>query len=1234
MRFRDRAIKLILVEDDEIDRLAFKRAARTFHIPIEFVIVESVAELQQHLLTNSADVIFTDYYLDDGTALEVIDVAGNIPVLVATGSNDINIAVEILKKGAYDFLIKDIDRNYLSFLPYTVQKVIQKQRALDNEKMLSSVVTNINDSVVIFNLQDEIIFANPAFSALYGYSIPEILGLPVSILIPDDKRSEQHFIGTANKGIDEIHQRKDGSLLFVSVTLSDLKDDSGVVTSHIAVIRDISERVGMLDQIRASQKRLASIFDNSAIGIAMFDLRGNLVEFNAVFRDFSGFQSDQLHRMSMNELSHPDDRRIDVVSFLELIKGRIDSYVTEKRLVQASGKTLWVKMSISQMKNEKGNPGYIIAMLENIDEKKRIEYALKESEVRIDAIMSSLEDVVYSINPETLEVNYVNQAIAHVFEMDVDEFVNQNSNWRKMVHGGDLAKLERSSDQLIETGRSDSEYRVITPSGNIKWVRDRSWIVSDSKGVPRVDGIITDVTKRMQAEQAHRDSEERYRTAVQSSVEAVYMLNPVNESIMDVNDAFCKLLGYSKTEALQLKLNDFVQHTQSDIQQYINRVIDEGRSILGERLWKRKDGVLVHVQVTASKIKQREQEIVFVVARDITLEKRIKDALEQERMLLREVVASAPIPMAMLDANLNFIVHSRSWIQQYGPRKRSLAGEALFELYDFIPQTWKDLCEQGLRGKILNISEEEVVLKDGSIIYLRLAIHPWGKQNSDRYGIVLVAERIDELVNARKQAEEANLAKSAFLARITHELRTPLNAILGFSQIMKKDDTVADIHRNYIDSMYRSGMHLLTMINDILDLSKIEASRMEIVPEPTDLKELLHDSVEMFRLKCESKGIDLRLHIDEGLHTLISADRGKLNQVLINLVGNAVKFTEKGSVEISVEAKPITDDPSSEVVVFRIKDSGIGVPEDELEAIFEPFHQARNTMNQGTGLGLSITRRIVQLMGGQIKVTSTYGKGSVFQFQIPFPKIDSMPVQLSDRLGSVKSIIHPKPFTVLVVDDVEHNRTVVRLLLERIGATVFEATNGLEATEVFVTIKPQAVIMDIIMPVMDGVRSMHIIRATEAGRATPIIALTASGFDDKREKLLQAGFSDYILKPFTEPELLGSLQTHCDMKFEFDEKSATNEESSEHFNITTLVQELRVWDHTSRTVLAELLDLQDFDGITTYLSEIDKSGHSPVLTRELYKAIDSFDFYFITRLGKILQDINSEFASDTKNEDS
>jgi len=537
-------------------------------------------------------------------------------------------------------------------------------------------------------------------------------------------------------------------------------------------------------------------------------------------------------------------------------------------------------------------------------------------------------------------INYVNKAVEDVFEIKMDDFKKDNKRWQKMIHGGDLTKLLQAQDKIVRDGKVETEYRINSPSGTSKSVRDRSWLVYNERGdIDRIDGIITDISKRKLAEQTFRDSEERYRTAVQSSIEAVYMLNPMTHQVIKANDAFCSLLGYTHNESLKLLISEFVKGSENDIDKLIEYILDTGGGQLGERTWIKKDGTEVTVQVNASKIRQRDQETLFVVARDVSDEKTIREALEKERQLLKEVVRNAPIPMALLNEELQFMVYSRTWVQAYGPSRISIDGRKLFDTYKTLPKEWEDLCFRGVLGEILSIPEEEVYLPNGDKIFLGLAIHPWG-DSSGQHGIVLAAERIDELVNARKQAEEANLAKSAFLARITHELRTPLNAILGYSQIMSKNDALLESYKSYVGSMYRSGMHLLNMINDILDLSKIEASRMDVVCAPFNIAELMHDLHEMFRLKCENKGITLSFKLDPDVSPVVLSDRSKLNQILINLIGNAVKFTSSGSVSVFAGlANPSKN--GYQQVNFRVVDSGIGIPPEDVGKVLKPFISQR-----------------------------------------------------------------------------------------------------------------------------------------------------------------------------------------------------------------------------------------------------------------------------------------------------
>jgi PAS domain S-box-containing protein len=1214
----NKVVKILVIEDDEIDRLAFKRAVKMYHIQTDVTIAKSYQEARHEIETNEFDIIFTDYYLDEATAKDIIAISGSTPVLVATGTNDLQIAVDILKEGAYDFLVKDIDRSYLRVLPYTIEKVLEKRDAIEDQRILSSVVTNIRDSIVIVDSNNKILFVNPSFCDTYGYSDTEIKGIPVSILLPDDERSKVNF-DLSSKYIDILHQKKNGARFYVSMTISSMGMTSDEKSdSKIIVIRDISERMNMLDQIRSSQQQLRTIFDNSAVGIGMFHPDGQLIQFNSMLLDFTGYSATELNGKNLANISHPDDINIDRDNYIKLLKGEIESYTAERRLLKKNGDIVWTRLNISQVREESSNRAlYTIVIFEDITEKKRIEKALKDSEVRVEGIVTSLKDVVYSVDPKTLVINYINKAVEDVFEIKMDDFKKDNKRWQKMIHGGDLNKLLQAQDQIVREGKVETEYRIISPNGTIKWVRDRSWLVYNEDGdIERIDGIITDISKRKLAEQAFRDSEERYRTAVQSSIEAIYMLNPMTHQVIEANQAFCNLLGYSHNESLELLITDFVKGTESDIDKLIQNILDTGGGQLGERNWIKKDGSEITVQVNASRIRQRDQETLFVVARDVTNEKRIRESLEIERQLLNEVVRNAPIPMALLDEDLRFMVYSRTWIQSYGPSKIAIDGKKLFETYKLLPPEWEDLCLRGVNGEVLSIPEEEVYLPNGEKVYLRLAIHPWG-DTSAQHGIVLTAERIDELVSARKQAEDANFAKSAFLARITHELRTPLNAILGYSQIMSKDNTLQDTHKSYVGSMYRSGMHLLNMINDILDLSKIEASRMEVVTAPLNLSELMQDLQEMFRLKCENKSISLTIKLDPEVSLNVISDRGKLNQILINLIGNAVKFTNSGGVNVFAGlASPAKN--GLQKVKFSISDSGIGIPPEDVEKVFEAFHQSKNSNQQGTGLGLSITHKLVHLLKGEISVQSELNVGTTFEVTLPLEISHETVQETKDVYNNVVRIVQPIPFTVLVADDVEHNRQVVRLLLERIGAKVIEAENGQEAVELYSSESPDFIIMDIIMPVMDGVKAMANIRELDKSKKVPIIALTASGFDDKRDQLLKAGFDDYVLKPFTESVLLKSIADHSSVEYEITESISTVTNETEEVSV---MEAISTWEHLQneyKTSLIDHIEVQEIDEIIEFANSTEISGNHPKLARFLLDACQTFDFFKLNQLFKAI----------------
>jgi signal transduction histidine kinase/CheY-like chemotaxis protein len=368
----------------------------------------------------------------------------------------------------------------------------------------------------------------------------------------------------------------------------------------------------------------------------------------------------------------------------------------------------------------------------------------------------------------------------------------------------------------------------------------------------------------------------------------------------------------------------------------------------------------------------------------------------------------------------------------------------------------------------------------------------------------LVKTRTDELLRAKQAAEAANTAKSVFLASMSHELRTPLNAILGFSELMSQDKNITPKSKSTLDIINRSGTHLLGIINNVLELSKIEAGRLELEIQSFDLITLLQDVAKMIEGRAIQSQVSVKLELAPDLQRYIKTDIGKLRQVLINLLGNAVKFTKQGNVMLRAESAPL---PNTEMLNLHIEvvDNGIGIPQDKLSGLFQPFVQFVQTdlALQGTGLGLVISKSLLGLMGGTIKVESTLGLGSVFSIDLPILLAEEQNLIAEDLTEIVEAIAANQPnWRLLVVDDNPDNRLLLTNLLVPLGFQVREAENGQEAIRAFEQWQPHLIWMDMRMPVMDGYEAAAKIRQLAGGDLVKIIALTASVFNQIEHKQL------------------------------------------------------------------------------------------------------------------------------------
>jgi PAS domain S-box-containing protein len=458
--------------------------------------------------------------------------------------------------------------------------------------------------------------------------------------------------------------------------------------------------------------------------------------------------------------------------------------------------------------------------------------------------------------------------------------------------------------------------------------------------------------------------------------------------------------------------------------------------------------------------------------------------------------------------------------------------------------------------------------KDGSVLAYRgivrdITERKQAEQLLAEYSRTLeqeVAQRTSELARAtseaqeaRTVAEQANQAKSTFLANMSHELRTPLSAILGFSQLMDGDPNLTPLQQENLGIINRSGEHLLALINDVLEMSKIEAGRVTLQETGFDLYGLLDTLEEMFKLRAEEKGLRLGLRRAGDVPRYIVADEGKLRQVLSNLLGNAVKFTREGGVVLrtSVLSPSVPCPPGREILRFEVEDTGPGIAPEDLEVIFEPFVQAAGEddrvparAREGTGLGLSISRQFVRLMGGDITASSELGQGSLFQFEVQVGVAAAAraaaagPGRRVVALAPDQRAADGRPYRLLVVEDKETNRRLLVQLLESLGFEVEEAANGQEALEAWARWQPHLIWMDMRMPVMDGHEATQQIKALPKGHDTVIIALTATAFEEDREQILLEGCDDFIRKPFRKEEIWDMLTKHLGVCFLFEEEPA------------------------------------------------------------------------------------------------
>jgi PAS domain S-box-containing protein len=658
------------------------------------------------------------------------------------------------------------------------------------------------------------------------------------------------------------------------------------------------------------------------------------------------------------------------------------------------------------------------------------------------------------------------------------------------------------------------------------------WSYPQRRGSDIVGAVVTfiDITESKQVEEKLRLAQ----TSVEQASDAVTWLDSQGH-ILYVNEAACRSLGRSREELVVLSITDIVPDLTDEAWATTWAEVKTLGSITYETCRRTKLGLTFPVEVSSTYVEFGGKEFMFKFARDITRRKQIEKELGESKNYVTALLATMPAGVVVIDSETQRVTDANSFaLALMGRKLGQMVGQLRDEFFCSAEAAGGLIRDSDRKG---DCSEHFLLRADGSRLPILKNVLPLIRQGRtylvEAFGDLTDLKRTQsDLQKAKEAAEAADRAKSAFLANMSHEIRTPMNAVLGYTQLMLRDPSLGGKAKKNLNIIKRSGEHLLALINDVLAMSKIEAGRMELKPVTFDLSSLVSDLAAMFRLRAEARGLSLEVYLDGDTGRRIVADQGKIREVLINLLGNAVKFTESGWIKLRVSVGPRAGHPLA--LSIEVEDTGAGIGPTEQAKLFRPFVQAQSSMlsQNGTGLGLAISREFARLMGGDITLSSEVNKGSIFHFQIPveadaFEQVSERPVP-----RRVVGLRPGPPAHVLIVDDDARGRGWVAELLKSIGFKVREADRGDVAIRVWRAWKPRLILMDIRMPGMDGLEAARAIK-TEAAITPPIIvALTASSMDEERDLVMRSGvMDDFISKPCREDELLEKLRTHLGLDY-------------------------------------------------------------------------------------------------------
>jgi PAS domain S-box-containing protein len=1089
-----------------------------------------------------------------------------------------------------------------------------RKLAEDNLRKFRTISDQANYGNAIATLDGVLVYVNPCFAQMHGYTVEEITGKPLSMLhsadqMPHVQKTLDILQRDGNFSAAEVWRvKKDGTLFPSLMNATIITDEKRAPQLMSATVIDITELKEKEQALLESEELLNDAETIALMGSWYFSIETGSVRWSRNYYRLMDMTPDRepLSLTEVKKIVHPDDRYLFEAALKRISQTHQGEKFRYRLMDLKSGDTLkWLETVIVPVLKDgtlKAVKGVTLDVTESV---------LRESEIR--KLNLAIEQSPAALVVTDLEgvITYVSPAFSHITGYRAEEAVGRPTS---------ILKSGRTSQAVYE-----ELWKTIT-SGKVwkgEWQNRKkdgtyyyehasiSPVTDDSGKIISYLAVKQDITERKLAEE--EQAVQKRRTEKQKTALEHMVLDPsiadgilpqaleriaeiVSEAVsvdrvsiwkmaedgsgieslveyyaqdksMRSGSVIARSAAASYLSSLEEHRRLVITDAQNDplsadlLEGYLlpNRVtsiLDAGIVLEGKLA-----GVLCLDHCGSPRQWFADEEFFAGAAASVigqilsAVERRYAEELRKSSDdRYRDIVEHIHEGIWLLDADNRTTFVNAHMAAMLGWTADEMTAADFYSFID--PQQREEArsvfsAAETARGSVSEEYELTLITKQGSPIPVEIRSEPVlaapGQFSGTRKMVSDITDRkrVQNERIARKAAEQANVSKSVFLSNMSHEIRTPLNAIIGFAQILQRSETLAPDELDQINIILRSGEHLLMLINDILDISKIEAGRMTISENDFSLHDMLDDTQTMFQTLAREKGLQLLLEVEEHTPEHIHSDESKLRQVLINLLGNALKFTQEGGVAVRVRADRGNQ---GSLLIAEIEDTGPGIPEEDLPRVFDSFHQAHaGRAAGGTGLGLAICRNMIELMGGSISVESHVGRGSKFRFTVPIQSAETarMPKETA-ATGMLGRLKEPGTVRVLVVDDRKNNRLLLRALLQPAGFLVKEAADGSEGCALAQVWQPHIILMDLRMPVMDGYEAVRLIRESESGNGIPIIAVTASAFDEDEVMVKEAGFNGYIRKPFRMYEILEIIREHLQLQYLYDDdSSAMGEEQPE-----------------------------------------------------------------------------------------